>query len=305
MKFPHRKKPEVMQGRNTRERSGQKAPVFSYHSQRSAELGHTARRAVTDTVRIHDRPLWVKYMPSLVSLAIVGAAAVYLTTLSTNPRVSVVSDPKKPVIVQSNEVYQEAAAEMFNDSILNKSKLTIDTTVLADKMESKFPELGEVVVTIPLFGRRPLIQTQPASPKIILSGNGGSFVIDNDGVPILRAQQLASSLKDTLPVIRDDSDTTIELGKQILTSELVSFVGVLQHQFKAKDITIEEYSFPALANELHVRLAGKGYYLKFNTEADARVQVGTYIALEELLARDDKTPSEYIDLRVEERAYYK
>lgn len=305
MKLLSRKQADDNQGRNMRDQAGRTAPVFSYYSRRTPEAGHATRFDKTSAVASGDNPTWLRYLPSLVSLALVGVAALYLTTLSASPRINIASDPHQTSVVQSVDVYQSSAKELFESSLLNRSKLTIDTSGLASKFEDEFPELGEVVIAIPLFGRRPIIQTRPADPELILSGNGGSFVIDKDGVPVLKAQQLTSSVRDTLPVIRDDSDTTIELGKQILTSELVAFVSTMQEQFKAKSINVEAYTFPALANELHVRLAGKGYYLKFNTEASARVQTGTFIALEEMLNREGIVPAEYIDLRVEERAYYK
>lgn len=249
--------------------------------------------------------MWVKYFPAIMSLGLVFAAGIYLTTLSTTPKVTILTDTNNLVAVQPSGIYEPVAADILSSSVLNRSKLTINTNDVANDLQAKFPELGEVVVTIPLISRRPAIQARPAVPAFILNGPSGSYVIDVQGKAVLTSSQLASSIRDKLPVISESSDSKIELGKQIVTTNLVLFISELQAQFKSKGISIESYTFPALANELHVRIIGKGYFVKFNTEVDARQQVGTFLAVQKRLDDENKQPNEYIDVRVDERAFYR
>ncbi len=86
---------------------------------------------------------------------------------------------------------------------------------------------------------------------------------------------------------------------------MIQFITRLDSQLKAEKLEVQAYTLPLLANELHVRLQGQGYYMKFNTENDSRVQVGTYLAVIEKLNSAGQAPTEYIDFRIEERAYYK
>lgn len=306
MSFLKRKKNMPEQGRTQREPvSRGNAPVFSYYSKRSGETEVRSRSQQMETKRTRDRSLWLKYFPLLLSLGIVLLAAAYLTTLSTSPRVTIERNKDRLTVTQPTHVYETAAATILQRSLFNQSKLTINTDEVADALKAQFPELGDLVVTIPLIGRKPVIQTQPSTPSLILTGQSGSFIIDDNGRAVLASNQLASSIRDKLPVVSDGSEANVELGKQILTTDLVAFVTALQHQFAAKNTRVESYSFPALANELHVKVAGEGYYIKFNTDIDARQQIGTYIAVKERLENDNKLPSEYIDVRVEERAYIK
>lgn len=305
MKLLKRKKANQTPVRTPRDPGGRSAPVFSYYSKRSAETDVTTRSYHPGNDGKPSNATWVKYLPSILSLGIVLGALGYITTLSTKPRVIVASNPSELLVIQPNEIYESAASKLFSSSLLNQNKLTLNTIKIAQQLQAQFPELGDVIVTIPLIGRKPIIQTRPSTPALILTGNGGSFVIDKQGRPVLKANQLASSVRDKLAVVTDGSDTTIELGKQLLTTDLVSFVASLQDQFAAKAIQVESYTFPALANELHVKLAGKGYYIKFNTEVDARQQVGTYLAVIDRLDSENISPAEYIDVRVEERAYYR
>lgn len=306
MKIFKRKKAETVEGRNPRDYQGKTAPVFSYHSNRSSDLDVQTRNNKNDVqARQRKHPVWVGYFPSIVSLLIVIAAVCYLTTLAASPRVAISTNPNQPAVLQPTQVYEQATAELIKDSIFNRSKITIDTDKIAETLEADFPELGEIIIAIPLIGRRPLVQTNPASPALILVGKGGSFMIDNRGIPVLKANQLASSIKNVLPVVTDSSDTEIKLGEQILTTDKVDFMQTVHTQLKSKKLVVESYTLPAQANELHVRLAGKGYFIKFNTEADARTQLGTYLAVQERLDSEGKSPNEYIDVRVEERAYVK
>ncbi|MBA3758154.1 hypothetical protein H0X10_00790 [Candidatus Saccharibacteria bacterium] len=296
--------PEV----RNRQNSGSSAPVFSYYSNRSTSSGtNTARnmtglnndRAVTKT------PWWLGYMPSLVAGTLVLLSGIYVTTLTDNVRIQITTKDTRPVVVQEMAVYERAAQDLLEQSVLNKSKLTINTNKIADELERQFPELGDTAVTVPLIGRKLIIQVSPAQPVLILAVRGDSFVIDDDGTAVLKSSQLVSSTRDKLPVITDDTGILAEIGQQLLTTDLVAFTRQLAANLGSKQIGIESYSLPAVANELHVRPEGKGYYIKFNTEIDVRLQVGTYIAVSEKLEADGITPTEYIDVRIEERAYYK
>jgi hypothetical protein len=302
-----RKKQEQPTVRNP-QNSGAKAPVFSYYSSRSSSADPKAGRNMAGLAAASmpkRTSWWLIYLPSLLSIFLVILSALYVTTLTSEPRINITSQNGRPAVVQDTVIYERAAEKLLTSSLFNKSKLTINTDKLAADMQKQFPELGDIVVTVPLIGRKLIIQVQPALPSLILTGQGGSYVIDDSGTAVLASSQLLSSVRDTLPVIADDSGIDIEIGKQILTTDLVAFVGELAAQLKAKQLQVQAYSLPARANELHLRLEGKGYYVKFNTEIDARLQVGTYLALIEKLNADGVTPAEYVDVRVEERSYYK
>lgn len=298
-------KPDI---RQRPDRGRASAPVFSYYSSRSNTPGpRTGSRETTEKVLAagqRSRRRWLVYLPSLISLALVVSAFAYLTTLSASPRIEIKTGTTL-VAVQKESVYELAASRLMKKSILSRSKLTADTDALAEEFMTEFPELGDVVVIVPLIGRRAVFEIRPAQPSLVLAGPGGSYIIDRTGRPVLRATQLASSVRDKLPVVSDDSGTEITLGKQLLTTELVAFIRDTDAQLKAASISVESFTLPFFANEVHLRLKGQGYIVKLNTENDARQQVGTYLALAEKLKADGVVPTEYIDVRIDERAYYK
>jgi len=54
-----------------------------------------------------------------------------------------------------------------------------------------------------------------------------------------------------------------------------------------------------------VKVKGVPYNVKFNLMGDARAEAGTYLAVKQRLEAGHVTPGSYIDVRVDERAYYK
>lgn len=305
-----RKKQPQLPARNVKSRTTQ-TQVFSYYSNRSSSstptgTGQTARTRL-DSISLANvqRSFWVRYLPSLASLAAVVAVLAYTTTLTAQPRVALASVNGQLSVVRDDAVYDLAAKEIMADTIMNRSKLTINSDSVADKFGERFPELSDVVVTIPLFGRESVIEARPTQPTMILTSNNGSYVIDNQGRPVLSAKDLASSLRDKLPTVHDQTSTEVKLGDYLLTTELVDFIAGLHYQLAASKTEVESYTLPTLANEIHLRVKGQGYYVKFNTENDVRQQVGTYLAVVNRLAAEGQAANEYIDVRVAERAYIK
>ena len=304
LKRKNKNQPELRR----RQDSGSTASVFSYYSNRSGSNGlRTVRNMAGLASDSTPKKItwWFGYMPSLLAGLLVIISGLYVTTLTNKPRIQITTRDARPVVVQNTAVYERAAQDLLGQSIFNKSKLTINTNTIADQLEKQFPELGDIAVTVPLTGRKLVIQVSPAVLALILIVQGDSYVIDDTGIAVLKSSQLVSSSRDMLPVITDDSGSKAEIGQKLLTTDLVSFARQLAVHLESKQIAVKSYSLPAVANELHVRLEGKGYYVKFNTEIDVRLQVGTYLAVSDKLETDGLTPAEYIDVRIEERAYYK
>jgi hypothetical protein len=64
---------------------------------------------------------------------------------------------------------------------------------------------------------------------------------------------------------------------------------------------------PAASRELDIHLTGLPYFVKFNLNdnADAKQQVGTFLATRKYLTTHNITPTQYVDARVLGRVYYK
>lgn len=277
------------------------AGVFSYHASRSVDQRNIGRNE--PIVARSAKKLDFRYLPTWLSVAVIVFSAMYALTLGTDARVSVVQPGSS--LTREPQVYQKAANALLADSIWNYTKLTVNTETVANKLQQQFPEIQNIAVTVPLLGRRPVIDIQTAEPAFLLaSSTGGAYYVDNDG----RVMVKAGDIKKTLPniiIVRDQSGIELGPNKQVLPKQYVVYITTIINQLRAQNIPIDSFELPKVPYEVRLKVSGQPYYVRFNTELDGREQVGTYIAAKQKLEGDGKIPAEYIDVRVPERAYYK
>jgi hypothetical protein len=169
----------------------------------------------------------------------------------------------------------------------------------------QFPELANVSVTIPLVAHRPIIYIQLAQAAVILINNSGAYVLDTSGRTLLAAINAASLQLPSLPIINDQSGLKLESGHQALPATDIGFIQTVVAQLAAKHITVSSMTLPAAASELDVHLSGQPFFAKFNLENnDPLQQAGTLLATMAQLQKQNITPAQYIDVRVDGRAYY-
>lgn len=298
-------KPET--SRRPAQQPGRNRAIYSYYASRTRAEVPLGREPLPPAVAARQRRShWLRNVPAAAAIAMIGVSVLYCLSLQTTPKIIQIKAEGSPELVRDPAIYQKAAQRVLRQSLLNRSKLGVDTAGLSRALQAEFPELSEVNVTIPLISRRPIISLSLAEPALVIAGqSGGAYVLDENGRVILPASEIEHFNSLDLPVVSDQSGLKIELGKTVLTRSDVAFIKELYGQLRAKNLNVELLSLPAVANELHMRLSGAGYFVKFNLAAEARQQAGTFIAVKERLEAERRIPAEYIDVRVDEKAYYR
>lgn len=298
-------KPETP--RRPAQQPGRNQAIYSYYASRTRAEAPLGREPLPPAVAARQwRSHWLRNVPAAAAIAMIGVSVLYCLSLQTTPKIIQIKAEGSPELVRDSAIYQEAAQRVLRQSLLNRSKLGVDTAGLNRALKAEFPELSEVNVTIPLISRRPVISLSLAEPALVISGqSGGAYVLDENGRVILPASEIEHFNSLDLPVVSDQSGLKIELGKIVLTRSDVAFIKELYGQLRAKNLNVELLSLPAVASELHMRLSGAGYFVKFNLAAEARQQAGTFIAVKERLEAERRIPAEYVDVRVDEKAYYR
>lgn len=283
--------------------------VFSYYSAESARSSpEPGSRAATSTAR---RRLKRTFAGVLAVTAV--ALALYSLLVSDNPTVEV-RQSQGEVLLEEPEVYAQAAARVIGSSPFNRNKFTFDAAGITDELKRQFPEIGRASLTLPLVGHDPVLHIQAIEPKVILlSSGGGMYVIDRNG----RAQidlahersrsQIASELAQyDLPTIKDESGLEIEAGQLALSASYVRFISEVAGQLRAAEVQIADMVLPTGGSELLVRARGEPYMVRFNLYGEAREQAGRYLATRTYLKDDpSQNPEEYVDVRVDNRVYYR
>lgn len=303
-----RKQPKQDLQRRTPRVTPRTAEVFSYYAshdrvQAPSDVVRRPVGTIEDGGRVRSGSKLLVQLPTWLALAAIVFSLVFATLLSTNPRIQIDS---QSALVRPVEQYQAAARKILQDSVLSKSKLTIDTNAVAAQLQVEFPELQTVTVAIPLVNQRPILSFAVAEPVFLLtSRQGGSYFIDNRGKALVSLDEVSATAKEGVLSITDEGGLPLEAGKSVLTQNTVDFITTVTTEIKNAKYSIESAVLAAAPNELQLRLIGKPYYIRLNTSEQGRLQAGTLLSLLKSLEEKGITPAEYIDLRVSEKAFYK
>jgi hypothetical protein len=278
--------------------------VFSYYAgDRAGQIAGTQPQARQTTLTERKPYLRLRYIPSFLAGTAILVSLFYLFVLDTNPHIVII--PDNSAGYHDVQDYAKGAQAILGGSVLNRTKITINTNGFKQKFLNEYPEVSDINIALPVMGRRPTVTLELSPPAGVLNSGTSSFVLDGNGRAVLPLNQARSSILEGLPVITDESTLPIEQGKVMITKEDLQFIADLSAEFKAKDTPVQSMTLAPLPNELHVRFTGVDYYVKFDITGNARDEAGTYLAVRDHLKAANITPVEYIDVRVPEKAFYK
>lgn len=276
-----------------------KKPSLNYYSSSPKSQSNTPTRP-KHQFRI------AKSFKAIIGLAFVAlvASSLYLNPSSLTITVAKPSDPAVS-LGRAEEVYMTGTKRLMDKAVMSRTKITINTQKLESEIMALFPELESVKIIVPIVGASPKVALKLKQIGLIFSNGSLYYGVDNSGRAILSNLEFPELLGLKVPVVTDQSRPEITSQKYILSSEDVDFIKTLADQLTSNNLFALEYILPNQPNELYVKFNGVGYYAKFNLKTDARTAVGVFLAVKSKLEADAVAPSEYIDVRVEERAYYK
>lgn len=284
--------------------------VFSYYASRSTNELNLGRNSQEEEPKRRSSA-YVRFMhrlPVVTSGILLAVVAVSQLVLTSNPKVVILSSTSNSTLfLQSTATYHDEAQRLFQQSISNQNKLTVDASGISATLKAKYPELSDVSVALPVIGNQPIVYIQPSEPSFVLSANGGSYVLDSTGRALANAQQVPAHNVASLPAITDQSGLLPQVGAGVLPSTSVMFMQTVLAQLKAQHISVRQIVLPHAAFEVDMYITGKPYYVKFNMQdaAGAQQQAGAYVAVAQHLVSRNITPTQYIDVRIDGRAYYK
>lgn len=287
--------------------------VFSYYSHNTNKSsnkgeGRNLHQTKTDKTVLLKGRLHQKGVFAVVLLIIALVFILRQGIIIPKPQIIIVDSlpHESKLLLKDSDVYEAAVEGMIKSRLQNRFKPTVDTFFLSENLKNEYPELKDVDTHISIFSRKVRVKLIPATPVIILVTKNSSYIVNNEGKVVADATQL---LRDghlgELSLVRDDIGLTANVGARVLTKDDVEFIDQLVFQLNAAGLKIETLSLPQIVSELHLKIEGYPYFVKLNTVGNARVQVGTLLAIQERLSKQGRVPSEYIDVRVDEKVYYK
>lgn len=284
---------------NRRGRTRFNKPTLLYYrsSTKTGQSNQDSKRNISGSKK---NPIRYAFNAIIVFASI--AVFLYSVSLDSNP---VIVFQQKSGLFNNINTYQESIQQILKEAPFSRSKLTINTSGLAKTIENRHPEIANATVVVPFFSRQPKVILTPVTPVFIVNSGNNSYVVDQFGIAIARVQELNNVSKMQLITVNDDARVEITKDKAVLSQEQTNFIREVIEQLKAKNIGVSSISIPVSAYDLQVKLKDKAYAIKMNMSGDARSQVGRYLAAEKEASKAGRGIGEYIDVRVDERAYIK
>ena len=288
-----------------------KTAVFSYHAYRSVrpDVERNAAPPPQSLAQARRKPGMSAMQKArfVTGSLLIGIVLLSVLSLSPSAKVVVIGDASSKIFARPSATYAKAAHDLLAQSIFNRNKITIDTAHIDAELMQRFPELAAVSISLPLTGSQPVVYVQAAVPSMVLSTqSSGDFILNGEGRALATAPANGSAAHAGVPIVLDQSGLAVKVGQTALPSTTMHFILQVVQQLASAHLATSSLILPANTDELDVHLSGQSYFVKFNLQdSDARAEAGTFLAVQAYLASHHVSPTQYVDVRVTGRAYYK
>ncbi|HUC20505.1 MAG TPA: FtsQ-type POTRA domain-containing protein [Candidatus Polarisedimenticolaceae bacterium] len=182
---------------------------------------------------------------------------------------------------------------------LGRSLLLVNTSGLGDYLLEREPAIKSVRVSRKL-PRTLVVTIIERQPSLNWKTAGNSYLLDANGTIIgPTAGEYAK-----LPTITDSNNLPVGAGDRVVPTAFVGFCRELVGLLPGVGYQVSGMSVPASTSEVYVQTTNN-ITLKFDTTRPAGEEVADLKQVQLELKRAKKQPTQYIDLRIQHKAYYK
>lgn len=171
-----------------------------------------------------------------------------------------------------------------------EKQLKKDNYQIADVKISRIP-LNTIKITI--NEQKPSILWRSGNNLSIITENGRGFI----GEP-------NDELKKNLPTVEDLSNLPVKEGDKVVSQDFVKFVNEVNTILPQNGISISNTQIEETTTEITV-ITKEGYRIRFDTTRPFTEQMSDLKAVLDSLKTQGKKPTQYIDLRVNGKVFYK
>lgn len=283
--------------RYTRAASAARRPVKPARSRSSRSVGSGAGFSLP-SVSMPSLSFPAIQMSWLLWAAIAVVAVALLVTVSNLTRI-------QQIEVEGNENLnsvhiQQMAEEGIKQQWFGSNIILVQTGSIKSYLQENEPAIKQASVS--RSGNHTLkVVIQERQPTLNWRSGNSLHLLDADGTVIGPSQ---GAYEKTLPTIIDGSSLPVEEGRRVAPAAFIVFASQLSAQLPSIGVGVVAITVPETTSELMVK-TDKGYTLKFDTTRPVAGELADLQAVLKEIERSKKTPKEYIDLRIENKAYYK
>jgi cell division protein FtsQ len=248
----------------------------------------SARRRQLQLPRL--RLSWFRLIVPVVVLLLVVIGIAQLTALKT-------------VRIQGNHTLTTAhltrlTRQGISHQLLGGNLLLLDTGSLGGYLQQAEPGIKQVTIHRQLPHTLDVVVVE-RQPTLNWKTGGMVYLLDATAAVI----GPTDSTYAHLPTVTDSSNLPVKVGDKVAPPSFVTFCAAIARQLPVTGYTIQEMTVPESTNEVDVQTTG-GLLLKFDTTRPAGEEIADLKAVQAELKAANQTPKSYIDLRIEDKAYY-
>ncbi len=194
----------------------------------------------------------------------------------------------------------------------NKDLLFISVGGLASELTAKFPRIdsAEIRKEFPHGLKITIVERQSAgiwcfvaSDKPFDSAQGRCFYFDKNGVAYAEATQSSGFL---ILGVADHRGQAVALGSRVNSEEWTKNIIMARELLPKIGVNVAEFSIPSGSfDEFNAKTAG-GWKILFSNSTDITKQITSLgVLFRDKLPAEKRAGLQYIDLRIQDRIYYK
>lgn len=205
--------------------------------------------------------------------------------------------------------YEATAKQFRSSSPGNSFVFSLDADALSQYLIAHHHEISSVKVIRHPFSRSVDLAVTLRQPVLMwqTSHENQAFYVDANGISFSFDGYTNRDAK--LVHVNDESSVPAQLGVPVASSRQISFLGQLVGQIATSagsQLTVSKIVFPpSSTKEIDVYLTGKPYFVKVYLDRSGKAQAEELIKAVSYLQQKGTQPSQYIDVRVPERVFYK
>lgn len=213
--------------------------------------------------------------------------------------------------IQADDVKKEIEAQLGGQifhSISKNNMLLARTSSLKEDLKKKFKKIDSVKIKRG-FPSKLVIEISEKKLKMIFCSREKCFILDEKGNAFEEIREDSEEYKNSsLFVLRDASDPEVSLEERMFNPAYMDFMESAKNKMEQEmDIFLErEYMTPnRISGDIRVKTK-EGWDVYFDAGLEAKKEVMMLKAvLDEKIPRDQRGNLEYIDLRSDNRVFYK
>lgn len=271
-----------------------RTPVTTYYRSESAAQSQS--------------PFQRKAKPKNTKKYLLGAAdTVLIVVLLAVFAYSLVVSPDVHVSATNSTYHSPAqyAAAISGDfrSLQDRNKITFNEAKVAQAIRKQFPEVSGASIELPFLSEQPNVRLVISPPAFKLINQGVAYVIDRDGVAV--EKDTGQAKYGGLVSVDDQSGFQASSGHQVISAGQAGFIDTVIKQSRRANVPIKSMTLPASPLEIDLRTTDQPYYVKFYLNGDADTQTGQFLAARHKFSQAHIVPSQYLDVRVQGKIFYK